>query len=134
MLSLILVIIAAIANAIGDKIQFHWDSSIFAGRGWDAWANPKISWRRKWRWKGGKLDQIEGEAFLGSSTVFVSFTDLWHAVKSIQLSTLFLAIVLYHPVIESNHTIIELLINFALLRVAYGVTFETLFSKLLNKK
>jgi hypothetical protein len=134
MISLILIILAAIANAIGDKIQFHWNNSIFADRGWDAWANPKISWRRKWRWKGGKLDEIEGEAFLGSSTVFVWLTDLWHLTKSLQLTTLFLGIVLYQPIFHAQNHIIEIIINFSILRAAYGGVFELFFSKLLNKK
>lgn len=134
MISAILVILAAIANSIGDKIQFHWSTSIFSERGWDSWANPQISWKRKWKWENGKLDHTRSEAFPGSSTVFVSFTDLWHFVKSIQLTTLFLACVLWSPVINQESWILETLINFALLRIIYGVTFEFFYSRILSKK
>jgi hypothetical protein len=133
-LSLILVIIAAIANAIGDKIQFHWDSSIFSKRGWDSWANPRISWSRKWSWKGKKFDEIDKESFPGSSTVFVFLTDLWHFTKFIQLSSLFAAIVFYQPIIEINSSILKILIDYSILRISYGISFEIFFSKILTKK
>ena len=134
MISAILVILAAIANSIGDKIQFHWSTSIFSERGWDSWANPQISWKRKWKWENEKLDHTRAEAFPGSSTIFVSFTDLWHFVKSIQLTTLFLACVLWSPVINPESWILGTLINFAFLRIIYGVTFELFYSRILAKK
>ena len=134
MISAILVILAAIANSIGDKIQFHWSTSIFSARGWDSWANPQISWKRKWKWENEKLDHTRAEAFPGSSTIFVSFTDLWHFVKSIQLTTLFLACVLWSPVINPESWILGTLINFAFLRIIYGVTFELFNSRILAKK
>ena len=134
MISAILVILAAIANSIGDKIQFHWSTSIFSARGWDSWANPQISWKRKWKWENEKLDHTRAEAFPGSSTIFVSFTDLWHFVKSIQLTTLFLACVLWSPVINPESWILGTLINFAFLRIIYGVTFELFYSRILAKK
>ena len=134
MISAILVILAAIANSISDKIQFHWGSSIFAGRGWDAWANPQISWRRKWKWANQKLDTMIGEAFPGSSTIFVSFTDLWHFTKSIQLTSIFLACVLWSPIISLQSWLLETAVNFAILRVIYGVTFEIFYSKVLRSK
>lgn len=133
MLSAFLIILSAIANSVGDKIQFHWSTSIFADRGWDIWANPKISWRRKWKWGSEKLDQPLGEAFPGSSTVFVAFTDLWHFTKSIQLTSLFLACVLWSPVINLQNGLLEVALNFALLRVIYGVTFEGFYSKVLTR-
>jgi hypothetical protein len=132
MISAILIILAAIANSIGDKIQFHWSTSVFAGRGWDSWANPQISWSRKW--KNGNANHMREEAFPGSSTVFVSFTDLWHFVKSIQLTTLFLACVLWSPIINLESWFLETLTNFALLRFFYGATFELFFSRILSKK
>jgi len=134
MISAALIILSAIANSIGDKIQFHWSTSIFAGRGWDHWANPKISWRRKWKWGSEKLDQPLGEAFPGSSTIFVSLTDLWHLAKSVQLTSLFLACVLWSPIIDLQHGPLEVVVNFALLRVLYGVTFEGFYSRVLARR
>jgi hypothetical protein len=133
MISAFLIFIAAIANAIGDKIQFHWDSSVFSKRGWDEWANPKISWRRKWKWKGGKFDEMQGEAFLGSSTVFVWMTDLWHLTKFVQLNSLMMATLLWNPLIEMSSSWMNVPFNFLLLRIIYGITFEITFSKILSK-
>lgn len=44
---------------------------------WGDFWNKSVSWRRKW--KDGNPDK--GEAFLGSSTVFVMFTDGWHLAQ-----------------------------------------------------
>lgn len=43
----------------------------------DQFCDPNISWRNKW--KNG--DPTQGEKYLGSSTVFVPFEDLWHGAK-----------------------------------------------------
>lgn len=66
------VIVSGICKAIQDKIQFHFSKSIFKDLG-DFW-NPKTSWKRKY--KNG--DPKQGEAFIGSTTIFVSLTDAWH--------------------------------------------------------
>lgn len=129
MISLLLVIIAAIANAVGDKIQFHWSTSIFRNRDWDSWANPVFSWRRKWR--EGKPGR---EAFPGSSTLLVWTTDLWHLMKFVQLNFIFLAIVLHQPLFEISSSIWNSIVDFACLRIAYGLTFEVFFSKILTEK
>lgn len=134
MISAVLIFIAAIANSVGDKIQFHWGTSIFAGRGWDSWANPQVSWRRKWKWSNGKPDLMLGEAFPGSSTVFVSFTDLWHLSKSIQLTSIFLACVLWVPIVNCQNQILEIGINFVIVRIIYGVTFEIFYSRVLGSR
>lgn len=68
----ILILLAGIAKAVQDTLEFHFDTSVFAKLG-DFW-NPLTSWKRKY--KNGNPKQ--GEAFLGSSTIFVSLTDAWH--------------------------------------------------------
>lgn len=44
----------------------------------DQWWNPKFSWQNKW--KNG--DRNQGEAFLGSSSVFVGVTDAYHSTRT----------------------------------------------------
>ena len=68
----ILIMFSGIDKAIQDKLQFHFDKSVFKKLG-DYW-NPTTSWKRKY--KNG--DPLQGEAFLGSTTIFVSLTDAWH--------------------------------------------------------
>jgi F0F1-type ATP synthase membrane subunit c/vacuolar-type H+-ATPase subunit K len=68
----LLIALAAISKAIQDKLQFHFEKSIFKNLG-DFWS-PKTSWKRKW--KNG--DKKQGEAFFLSSTLLVSLTDAWH--------------------------------------------------------
>jgi len=89
----VLLIIAGIANAIMDTLQFRFYGSVFKklpGKWWD----PKISWRNKW--KDG--DPQNGEKFWGSSRWFVRFTDAWHFFQSITWTCLMVAIVLYSEI------------------------------------
>ena len=51
--------------------------------GLEKW-NPKFSWKRKWKTDAnGKLIYPLKERFKGSSTVFVLFTDMNHATRSL---------------------------------------------------
>lgn len=93
MISLPFVIVAALCKSIMDKIQFHFNESVFNKL---KWFNPAESWKNKW--KDG--DKSKGEAFLGSSTIFVMFTDAWHLFGSIQRLMWIFAIVLYKPTIN----------------------------------
>lgn len=93
MISLPFVIVAALCKAIIDKIQFHYSESVFNKL---KWFNPAESWRNKWK----QGDKSKGEAFFGSSTVFVMFTDAWHLFGSIQRLMWILAIILYKPTIN----------------------------------
>lgn len=68
----VLLLISAISKAVQDKLQFHFEKSVFSKLG-DFW-NPQTSWKRKY--KNG--DPKQGELFLGSTTIFVSLTDAWH--------------------------------------------------------
>ena len=68
----ILILIAGISKAIQDTLEFHFDTSVFKNLG-NFW-NPATSWKNKY--KNG--DPKQGEAFLGSTTIFVSLTDAWH--------------------------------------------------------
>lgn len=81
-----LVIVSAVCKAIQDKLQFHFDKSVFKNLG--DWWNPAESWRLKW--KDGT--PLMGERFLGSSTIFVSLTDAWHLFGLIRNFSLVLAV------------------------------------------
>lgn len=77
------VIVYAICKAIQDTLQFHFHRSVFRNMG--KWWNPAKSWMLKY--KDGR--PAKGERFLGSTTVFVSFTSAWHTfglIRNLQLS------------------------------------------------
>ncbi len=91
--SFIFIILAAICNAIMDKITHHWDDSIFDKPNgeitkWDMWWNPQYSWINKYQDRDSKkpIRKILG--------VFdVPFTDAWHTFKTLMICFLMLAIV-----------------------------------------
>lgn len=90
---------------------------LFGNQFWD----NSIAWRNKWKMN----DPMNGEAFFGSSTVFVSVIDGWHFVKFIWLIHVFLAIIMF------DHITDYLLIDLLLLYFAFGVGHE-LFLRLLK--
>lgn len=54
----------------------------------DQFWNPDISWENKW--KNGNKE--EGEAFFGSSTIFVAGTDAYHAFRMVHKTTFIAAV------------------------------------------
>lgn len=122
MVSAIFIVIAAICNAVMDKVQSHYSKSIFKDLN-SKWWNPKESWKNKW--KNG--DPAQGEAFLGSSTVFVLFTDSWHFFQFLFLSFLFLAVVSYVPMVNW-------VVDFIVYHIVLGMVFELFFAKIFAKE
>ena len=89
-ISIVLIIISSITRAISNKIQFHYEKSVFRNK---KWFNPLTSWKNKWKLNsiGNPFINNKGEnieRFLGSSTIFVVFTDAWHLFESISKYTL----------------------------------------------
>ena len=77
-LSFILIILSGILNAMHDAL-YHEKILDFS----DYW-NPYKSWTRKYK----NRDKEQGEAFIGSTTVFVMFTDGIHLIKFFMYSFL----------------------------------------------
>ena len=82
------------------------------------WANKTTGAACKW--KNGL--RANGEAFWGSSRWFVLFTDFWHLSQAIFLLLMFLAIVLYSPVINWWA-------DFLIMRLIFGAVFELFYGK-----
>jgi hypothetical protein len=122
MISIILIFLAGICDAILDVLDFHYETSIFSTWKHQNWINPIISWHNKW--KNG--DYTQGEKFLGSSTFFVWLTDFWHFCKFLMLIFIMIAIVLYHP-------LIIWWVDFLILYCVYTVTFQIFFNKIFVK-
>lgn len=118
MISIILLILASISNAVMDVTQFHFYRSIFNNDLFGAkWWNGNVSWRNKY---------VNGDVKQGRTNTPVWFTDAFHFFKSTTIVLLSLAIVLYEPIITWY---IDLLI----LGLAWN-TFFSLFYKHIFKK
>jgi len=117
------IILAAIANAAMDKINFHFKKSIFPDTNW---VNPEKSWVNKYKYKHPVF------RFL-FSTVLVFTTDFWHMCKFIWLKLILFAI-LFAAVLVIHYSIIELVIMFILLWALYSFIFEVFFAIIFDKK
>ena len=109
-----LTIIIATTKAIQDKLQFHFDNSIFKNLG--AWWNPQESWKNKW--KNGNKE--EGEKFFLSSTLLVSLTDAWHFFGLIRNFSVFVVIgILINPLY-----ILYYILFFTLFHILFTYAFD----------
>lgn len=132
MLSILFLSLAGMCNAIMDTLVFHWDTSIFKGSKYEWWANPEISYRNKWK---NNSNSEDGEKFLGSSTIFVWVTDLWHFTQSFMISFFVLSALSYDGITElTDINWVNILIDFILLKLSFSLTFELFWSKLLKKR
>ena len=119
-LGFLLITFAAVSESIMDKIQFHYDKSIFKNSKYNQlfW-NPIESWKNKWK------EDLKTEKFIGSSTLFVFTTDAWHLFKFFRNTSLFIGLPLI--AIGDMNVILSAVIG----RVIYGLTFTLSFDKLL---
>lgn len=133
MLSVIFFALAGMCNAIMDKVNFHWDESIFKGSKYEQWANPAVSYKNKWKNHSNSLD---GEKFPGSSTIFVWTTDLWHFAQSFMITFFVLGALFYGDglvtIFETSW--INTAIDFVIFKIVFSLTFELFWSIVLMKK
>jgi len=120
---LIFVAIAAASEAVMDIIQFHYEESVFAKRNPNFW-NPAISWDNKYEKGEPKL----GPRFLGSTSIFVMFTDAWHLFKSLRTFSLFSA--MFFVSLPNPNTILVLVVIY---RIYYGLIFTVFYNKIFKK-
>lgn len=124
--SIVLIIISSIARAISNKIQFHYDNSIFRKL---KWFNPLTSWKNKWKLKDNKIvykNNKPKERFIGSSTIFVLFTDAWHLFESISKYSLIFSIAICF---YFNYPLWWLIILIFIMVITFHIFFTYIFSK-----
>jgi hypothetical protein len=122
-LGLLFVAAASVSEAIMDKIQFHYDISIFSQYKYkQTFWNPNLSWVNKW-----KDSSAREEKFLGSSTIFVFTTDAWHLFKFFRNTFLFIGL----PLLSFGS--MNIILAAILARIIYGLVFTICFDKLLIK-
>ncbi len=125
MVSLLLVILAAVINAAMDTLNARYRQSVFFTKDFriNRFTDPATSWQNKW--KNG--DRKQGEKFFGSSTFLVWTTDFWHLAKTVMLLCFALAIVCYTPII---HPLLDWIIYW----IGFGTAFELFWAKVFLKK
>jgi hypothetical protein len=122
-LGLLFVAAASVSEAIMDKIQFHYDISIFSQYKYkQTFWNPNLSWVNKW-----KDSSAKEEKFLGSSSIFVFTTDAWHLFKFFRNTFLFIGL----PLLSFGS--MNIILAAILARIIYGLVFTICFDKLLIK-
>jgi hypothetical protein len=122
-ISLILIFLAGVCNAVMDVLRFRFSSSVFRFCDNQKWVNPLYSHRNKW--KDGNIDN--GEAFLGSSTIFVFVTDFWHFSKFLMLLFMMGSVVFYVP-------LINWWVDLILIYSIFTIIFELFYSRILIRK
>lgn len=122
MVSVLFVILAAICNAVMDKVSFHYYKSIFVKYKPAFWY-PQVSWKNKY---------INGNPcygrrkFLGFN-LHPAFTDAWHLFKSLMIVFLVSAIIFYDP-------IFCMLIDFIIFGITWNVVFVQFFNNIFKLK
>ncbi len=86
----ILLVIAAISEAIIDIISHNYYKSVFKYLKNPGYWNPEWSWRNKYKYGDAQF----GEKFKYSTTLLVCFTDAWHLFKAISKLTLMASLLL----------------------------------------
>ena len=128
MISLLLVALAAICNAVMDVISFHYKQSIFTKYN-PQWWNPAISWKNKYiDWDNDV--RMEKVIYIGNlfSIKYPTFlTDAWHFFKSLMIVLLGFAIVLYVPVVN-------IYVDIILVGLAWNLVFDVFYNKLFKKR
>jgi hypothetical protein len=121
-LGLLFVVASSIAEAIMDKVQFHYEKSIFSTDKYNQlfW-NPIESWKNKWK------EDLKTEKFVGSSSIFVFTTDAWHLFKFFRNTFLFIGL----PLLSFGS--MNIILAAIIARIVYGLFFTLFFDKILVK-
>lgn len=132
-ISLALLMVAGIAKAVQDTIQFHYTESVFAdGPTWfHRWADPVWSWLNKYKENNPAL----GDRFPFSTTLLVWTTDLWHFAQMIELTAVQVAIALHvhvaHFLWADGPAWTLVVLDVCLFKAVQSGSFELFFSRIL---
>lgn len=122
MISLALVIVAAMANSVMDVLKFRYQGSFFDRPRWQTFCGP-MSWQNKWKPGTG----YKVERFTLSSTVLVCTTDMWHLAQMVMKTCFVAAIIAYSP-------LVNWWADFIIYSSVYSIVFELFYSKIWIKK
>jgi len=124
-ISLVLLILAAICNSLMDKPLHHWEKSIFSNiKKNKQWWYSKDSWKNKY---------VNGDSSQGRVKWFglinkpVQLTDSWHFFKMLMIVFICMAISL-------NSNIIHWSLDWIILGVSWNTFFSLMYNYILKKK
>lgn len=127
-IGLLLIAIAGFSDAIIDTILFHYDISKFKNPKFNqSFWNNTISWRNKYK----NQDEKQGAKFIGSTTVFVMFTDAFHLFKFIRKICLFSSVAIISFVAENPLQLVFILFIYW---IFFGLIFSLFFEEFKIKK
>ena len=136
MLSLFLFILASICCASMDKVQFHYEKSIFVRFDNEQYFSPEKSWLNKYI--GGKYENGMRKWFFGLFDYPVFLTDFWHLMKTSMLFLIVASVVLYTPTLTVFNLDfckpLLLIFDFVLFGTLWNVFFSIFFNRILVKK
>ncbi len=107
------------ADAISEELLHHYQKvkEKFPSMN-DNFFNPSISWNNKY--KNG--DEKQGDAFLGSSTIFVASTDAYHALRAFKQTMWLGGLITFQKGKNFKQTVLQALISIAVYTTAKGTT------------
>lgn len=130
MLTLTLIIIAAVFNSVMDTLKFRFQGSVFNRPKLMKFFGPE-SWRNKWHTplppSRGDGSPKYKERFKFSSTILVFVTDGWHLAQFLFLKAMILGAVLYSPLVNCW-------VDFIIFSIVFSLTFELFYSRIWKKR
>lgn len=126
MISLVLIALAAICNAVMDVCSHHYYYSVFTRFNSQYW-NAVHSWANKY--VDGKPELGRRKWFFGLLNIHVAFTDAWHLFKSLMIVFLISAI----PFCPSNEMGLPEWVYYLLVIGVGGTVWNLVFSLFYNK-
>lgn len=130
-LFLVLCSLSGLFMAVMDKLQFHYDKSVFKDIK-PNFLNPQISHKNKWMFGV----PAGGDKFWLSSTLLVFLTDGWHLAKFMFLNCVTLAF--YFALILGFHLHVFSVLKFLLVviagRIIMSATFHIFFTYILDSE
>jgi len=124
-LTFILIGLAAICSALQDTLSHHWYGFIWKDRVSEIFWNPQISWKSKYNpiiWKGYKIKRWD------------PISDMWHILKSTQISLICLAICFGGFYNFTNIYLIDLGIGISILGTIWITVFNLFYNRIFFKK
>lgn len=142
MLTLILVAIAAVCNAVMDICAHKFEKSIFCFRyektefhtKWNEFFNTYWSWRNKYENKTPSLGRRKIKVLGVYVNYPVQLTDSFHLFKSVMIVCWAFAVVFYHPFVYYSTPTVNLLTDVLILGTTWNITFSLFYKHILLKK
>jgi hypothetical protein len=127
----LLFALAGVSKAAVDILTHQEGNNIFESRG--GWYDARTSWKLKYK------DYDKGDLrprFLGSTTVFVMFTDFWHAADAVYLAAFHIGGLLLGMLVGKlvGPAPLSMLVLLASSRLLFSGCFELCYSKLFRKQ